>query len=403
MRGRRLLEGHSEQAFSAIDAGWHQRRDRFGAKHLGTAGEPRRTGGHERDGRVDRRVRRVGGGSGASAAASGASPSSASKGATPGSGSTTGRASAARAAGSTSPTGTSRAGRRARQRTYQRSFFDRYRSLIVGGGIVAGLLLFGAFVFLGSTGTTYACGSQVDPVSPAPVTPPATPQLGQVIPDMGRSHITPGTKAEYLYCPPASGPHYNIAGRGPIPPRFYGPDTGTEPQGWIHNLEHGGFAILYNCSQPGSCTQAGARRAQSARLELPGQPDLQHPGRRDQSRHRALRHDEDEVRRRRLEPRAAHRRARHPADARVLGAGRRAEQPGAAVRDAHREPGRQRRSIAGAQCVGIAGRFGRKPRGLGRELPGSVGCQPGGVGREPGIERGAFGQPGLELIEPQPL
>ena len=88
---------------------------------------------------------------------------------------------------------------------------------------------------------------------------------------MGRNHITPGTKAEFLYCPPASGPHYNIAGRGPIAPRFYGPDTATEPQGWIHNLEHGGFAILYNCSQPGSCTQAGARRARerSSRTSRP--------------------------------------------------------------------------------------------------------------------------------------
>jgi hypothetical protein len=177
-----------------------------------------------------------------------------------------------RAAGSTSPTGTARAGRRARQRTYQRSFFDRYRSLIVGGGILAGLLLFGAFVFLGSTGTAYACGSQVDPQSAAPAAPSATPELGQVIPDMGRSHITPGTKADYIYCPPGSGPHYNIAGRGPIAPRFYGPDANTEPQGWIHNLEHGGLVILYSCAQPGSCTQQELDELRALASNFPASP-----------------------------------------------------------------------------------------------------------------------------------
>jgi hypothetical protein len=159
-----------------------------------------------------------------------------------------------------------------RQRTHQRSFFDRYRSLIVGGGIVAGLLLFGAFVFLGSTGTAYACGSQADPAPAASAAPSATPELGQVIPDMGRNHITAGTKADYLYCPPASGPHYNAAGRGPIPPRFYGPDSNTEPQGWIHNLEHGGMVILYNCSQPGSCTQAELDELRAVASNFPASP-----------------------------------------------------------------------------------------------------------------------------------
>ncbi len=52
----------------------------------------------------------------------------------------------------------------------------------------------------------------------------------------------------YAYCPPASGPHYNNPGiDGPIPAKFYGPDDGTRPEGWIHNLEHGAVVILYNC------------------------------------------------------------------------------------------------------------------------------------------------------------
>jgi hypothetical protein len=127
-------------------------------------------------------------------------------------------------------------------------------------------------VFLGSTGTAYACGSQVDPESAAPAAPSATPELGQVIPDMGRSHITPGTKADYLYCPPGSGPHYNIAGRGPIAPRFYGPDANAEPQGWIHNLEHGGLVILYSCAQTGSCTQAELDELRALASNFPASP-----------------------------------------------------------------------------------------------------------------------------------
>ena len=185
---------------------------------------------------------------------------------------TSGGSGSSRADGAVGAAG-SRAGRRPRQRTYQRSFFDRYRSLIVGGGIVGGLLLFGAFVFLGSTSTAYACASQLDPASPAPSpTGSEVPVLGQVIPDMGRTHVNPGTEAKYTYCPPGSGPHYNIAGRGPIAPRFYPPDSATEPQGWIHNLEHGGMVILYSCATTGSCSDADLDKLRALASNFPASP-----------------------------------------------------------------------------------------------------------------------------------
>ena len=90
--------------------------------------------------------------------------------------------------------------------------------------------------------------------TPAPaesVGPGETPLLGQPQPDMGRSHIIPGTVQTYTYCPPASGFHVNAAGLGPIQPRFYGPDDATEPEGWIHNMEHAGLVVLYSCA--GGC------------------------------------------------------------------------------------------------------------------------------------------------------
>jgi len=68
---------------------------------------------------------------------------------------------------------------------------------------------------------------------------------------MGNSHIPPGTVQRYTYCPPASGNHYGTPPRGPIAARYYPPDEGTVPQGWIHNMEHGALVVLYNCS--GGC------------------------------------------------------------------------------------------------------------------------------------------------------
>ena len=51
---------------------------------------------------------------------------------------------------------------------------------------------------------------------PDPTPPPAegaSPQPGYVQPDMGHTHVPVGTKITYTYCPPASGRHYQPAGR----------------------------------------------------------------------------------------------------------------------------------------------------------------------------------------------
>ena len=56
-----------------------------------------------------------------------------------------------------------------------------------------------------------------------------------------------GTTLRYEYCPPASGLHFNASGRGPIKRDFYGPDSETNPGGWVHNLEHGYIVTAYSC------------------------------------------------------------------------------------------------------------------------------------------------------------
>jgi hypothetical protein len=112
----------------------------------------------------------------------------------------------------------------------------------------AAVVLAVGFVFLGATQPAYACATLTTPAPAASTAPGESPQIGQPQPDMGRQHISPGGTVRYTYCPPASGGHFNIAGQGPIAPRYYGPNDSAVPMGWIHNLEHGALVVLYSCA-----------------------------------------------------------------------------------------------------------------------------------------------------------
>ena len=75
--------------------------------------------------------------------------------------------------------------------------------------------------------------------------------IGTPVADEGRNHIDPSTTATYKFYPPASGPHYAAQGIAPVSWQTVG--TLVEGQ-YIHNLEHGGIAILYDCSSGTDCT-----------------------------------------------------------------------------------------------------------------------------------------------------
>ena len=76
--------------------------------------------------------------------------------------------------------------------------------------------------------------------------------IGTPIADEGTpSHIDPSTTWPYKFYPPTSGPHYSVAGSAPAPWKTI--DTLVEGQ-FVHNLEHGGIAILYNCPSGTDCT-----------------------------------------------------------------------------------------------------------------------------------------------------
>ncbi len=153
---------------------------------------------------------------------------------------------------STSPTGTERAGRRetAVRRPPEKSPLQRLRTPVLALIAVAALVGIGLYALTSATAPAYAC-TTVDTVAAT-----VAGELGQVQPDQGNGHVQTGDKVAYPVCPPASGKHLNRVGFGPLEPQVYGPDDESLPNGWIHNLEHGGLVLLYSCDS-GACDDAG--------------------------------------------------------------------------------------------------------------------------------------------------
>ena len=145
----------------------------------------------------------------------------------------------------TGRTPATRAGRRERARTGygRKSFFERYRGAIVTVAVLAAIGVVGTLLVTSATARAYSCGRVWVPDPTAEPSPGQSPRLGYVQRDMGAGH-NPGNPARYTLCPPASGPHFGQPA-APIQPRVYDPDDFAPPQGWLHNLEHGGIVILY--------------------------------------------------------------------------------------------------------------------------------------------------------------
>jgi len=71
-----------------------------------------------------------------------------------------------------------------------------------------------------------------------------TPSVGQTVPIEAAEHVPEGTQITYKNRPPSSGQHY------PVWSQRYGViEEGLAPGYWVHNLEHGAVAILYNCPE----------------------------------------------------------------------------------------------------------------------------------------------------------
>jgi hypothetical protein len=134
----------------------------------------------------------------------------------------------------------------------RRSFFERYRTLLVGGVVVAIAAVVIGLVVTQTTQAAYTCTIQWEPTPTASPAADASPRLGYPQDNMGNSHAVQRPQ-RYTFCPPASGNHYNQPGTlGPIVPRVYGPSDNVGPPNWIHNLEHGAIVILYRGDGPGA-------------------------------------------------------------------------------------------------------------------------------------------------------
>jgi hypothetical protein len=85
-----------------------------------------------------------------------------------------------------------------------------------------------------------------NPPGPSPSTAGAK-ALGavQTIPDEGRGHVPRPTRVTYKHQPPSSGDHYSDQ----LAPRPWGTvKTPVLAEEYVHNLEHGGIVLLYQCS-----------------------------------------------------------------------------------------------------------------------------------------------------------
>ena len=75
--------------------------------------------------------------------------------------------------------------------------------------------------------------------------------VGEEVAVQSGTHIKPPERGQYSSDPPTSGQHYSIPGQAPISWGYHGSQASAEY--WLHNLEHGGIVILYNC--PTGCSE----------------------------------------------------------------------------------------------------------------------------------------------------
>ena len=90
---------------------------------------------------------------------------------------------------------------------------------------------------------------------------------------VGARHVPVGTVVPYASNPPSGGDHYAIwlswgAHDAPVPPGH-----------WVHNLEHGGVALLYRCANRAACPElAGQLESIAAAVPQDARCTVEAPG-----------------------------------------------------------------------------------------------------------------------------
>ena len=139
--------------------------------------------------------------------------------------------------------GMSRGERRAERRNKSDSRKKRKRYIYVAIGSSVALLFIASLLVPGGSGHATSSNTNLNTGGPL-----------EIMDDQGRSHITPGDAGgPYLTAPAASGPHWITNPSDVVPtgsPARWGAYAAPLPdEVQIHNLEHGGIVINYNCSE----------------------------------------------------------------------------------------------------------------------------------------------------------
>jgi len=115
----------------------------------------------------------------------------------------------------------------------------------LGVGLLSAILLLCASC-TGAPRTAQPSGAAPS-ANPAPVgSAVAAEAPGRAVDIQGFEHINKGDPhPPYNSTPPTSGPHWSILGEAPVPWGVYRQPIPDEAQ--IHNLEHGGIMVQYNC------------------------------------------------------------------------------------------------------------------------------------------------------------
>ena len=96
--------------------------------------------------------------------------------------------------------------------------------------------------------------------------------VGEQIADEGKAtHLDPSTQPTYKFYPPTSGSHYSVPGSAPAP--WQTVDNLVEGQ-FVHNLEHGGIAILYDCPSGSDCATLKDKLTNYVKNLAPAEPSF---------------------------------------------------------------------------------------------------------------------------------
>ena len=139
--------------------------------------------------------------------------------------------------------GLTRGERRAQRRSKSDGRKRRKRYIIIAIGSTVALLFILSLLVPGGSGNQTSSNANLNAGGPV-----------EILDDQGRSHITPGEAGgPYLTIPPASGPHWitNPSETVPTgsPARWGAYGTPLSDEAQIHNLEHGGIILNYNCAE----------------------------------------------------------------------------------------------------------------------------------------------------------